>query len=173
MRLPCGCCELPSTTHYFVADPPRSACGTLFLPARISQGPHRLAYEYWWTGEDSNLRSPQGAADLQSAGFSHSPTRPHGGITRLEGYCALKRRDTIPPVSQCRNPPPENKRESSPDSKFLWQSWRRDLNPRPSDYKSDALPTELRRHGSNRENITKGHENCKGLYGRVWVISRR
>ena len=33
----------------------------------------------WWTGEDSNLRSPQGAADLQSAGFSHSPTRPHGG----------------------------------------------------------------------------------------------
>ena len=26
---------------------------------------------------------------------------------------------------------------------FLW-SWRRDLNPRPSDYKSDALPTELR-----------------------------
>src|SRR5258708_38589823 len=33
---------------------------------------------WWWTGEDSNLRSPQGAADLQSAGFSHSPTRPHG-----------------------------------------------------------------------------------------------
>src|SRR5580700_4894998 len=30
------------------------------------------------------------------------------------------------------------------------ESWsrRRDLNPRPSDYKSDALPTELRRHGS-------------------------
>src|ERR1700704_3954972 len=26
---------------------------------------------------------------------------------------------------------------------FSW-SWRRDLNPRPSDYKSDALPTELR-----------------------------
>ena len=26
---------------------------------------------------------------------------------------------------------------------FIW-SWRRDLNPRPSDYKSDALPTELR-----------------------------
>jgi hypothetical protein len=28
-------------------------------------------------------------------------------------------------------------------SLLLW-SWRRDLNPRPSDYKSDALPTELR-----------------------------
>jgi hypothetical protein len=27
---------------------------------------------------------------------------------------------------------------------FATWSWRRDLNPRPSDYKSDALPTELR-----------------------------
>src|ERR1017187_10181330 len=26
-------------------------------------------------------------------------------------------------------------------------SWQRDLNPRPSDYKSDALPTELRQPG--------------------------
>src|SRR5260370_42234456 len=31
---------------------------------------------WWLTGEDSNLRSPQGAADLQYAGFSHSPSRP-------------------------------------------------------------------------------------------------
>jgi hypothetical protein len=38
----------------------------------------------WWTGKDSNLRSPQGAADLQSAGFSHSPTRPSFGISGLE-----------------------------------------------------------------------------------------
>ena len=30
----------------------------------------------WWTGEDSNLRSPQGAADLQSAAISRSATRP-------------------------------------------------------------------------------------------------
>ena len=27
-------------------------------------------------------------------------------------------------------------------------SWRRESNPRPSDYKSDALPTELRQPGS-------------------------
>jgi hypothetical protein len=32
----------------------------------------------------------------------------------------------------------------SPYSAFLKWSWRRDLNPRPSDYKSDALPAELR-----------------------------
>ena len=31
-----------------------------------------------------------------------------------------------------------------PKRKGLLWSWRRDLNPRPSDYKSDALPTELR-----------------------------
>jgi hypothetical protein len=30
-----------------------------------------------------------------------------------------------------------------PEKNIYW-SWRRDLNPRPSDYKSDALPTELR-----------------------------
>src|SRR5204862_6227028 len=35
-----------------------------------------LTARTWWTGKDSNLRSPQGAADLQSAGFSHQPTRP-------------------------------------------------------------------------------------------------
>ena len=38
------------------------------------------------------------------------------------------------------------------DSKIDIWSWRRGLNPRPSDYKSDALPAELRQrrktHGS-------------------------
>src|SRR5882762_138268 len=92
----------------------------------------------------------------------------HPPVRTGEGHCALaKRRDTNPPASQCRNPPPENKRESSPDSKFFWQSWRRDLNPRPSDYKSDALPTDLRQHGSNRENITKRNFNCKGCCERL------
>src|SRR4029077_10059668 len=46
-------------------------------PGTTSLGPfHPQRPGDWWTGEDSNLRSPQGAADLQSAGFSHSPTRP-------------------------------------------------------------------------------------------------
>src|SRR6202043_442610 len=34
-----------------------------------------------------------------------------------------------------------------------WWSWRRELNPRPSDYKSDALPAELRQRRSNRVRI--------------------
>ena len=33
---------------------------------------------------------------------------------------------------------------------FAYWSWRRDLNPRPPDYKSGALPTELRQHSGNR-----------------------
>src|SRR5438876_6964199 len=61
-RLPCG----HSSAHYFQ-----------FAAKRPPVRPHaKPAPRSWWTGEDSNLRSPQGAADLQSAGFSHSPTRP-------------------------------------------------------------------------------------------------
>jgi hypothetical protein len=37
-----------------------------------------------------------------------------------------------------------------------WWSWRRELNPRPSDYKSDALPAELRQRRSNRVRIAEG-----------------
>jgi hypothetical protein len=40
-------------------------------------------------------------------------------------------------------PSPPNRRKIRPSVIVLW-SWRRDLNPRPPDYKSGALPTELR-----------------------------
>ena len=33
---------------------------------------------------------------------------------------------------------------------FVYWSWRRDLNPRPPDYKSGALPTELRQHNGGQ-----------------------
>ena len=75
-----------------------------------------LAITMWWREEDSNLRSSQGAADLQSAAINHSAI--------------------------------------SPNELDRW-SWRRDLNPRPSDYKSDALPTELRQPVGKHPNITK------------------
>jgi hypothetical protein len=131
----------------------------------------------WWTGEDSNLRSPQGAADLQSAGFSHSPTRPakrardtavvsrkpnqnctgllYGALRNAERArvwthqpCSLFSRG-IRPYTRPLNPGP------------LKLSWRRELNPRPSDYKSDALPTELRQPCANRANISQRQSNCK------------
>src|SRR6202050_3216893 len=40
-------------------------------------------------------------------------------------------------------------------------SWRRELNPRPSDYKSDALPTELRQRCSNRTKVSQRQSDCK------------
>src|SRR5260221_11999129 len=33
----------------------------------------------------------------------------------------------------------------------FWWSWRRELNPRPSDYKSDALPAELRQRSQTEQ----------------------
>ena len=56
----------------------------------------------WWTGKDSNLRSPQGAADLQSAGFSHSPTRPSLG---LPGFASTN---------------PETRRDENSCPKIIW-----------------------------------------------------
>jgi hypothetical protein len=44
----------------------------------------------------------------------------------------------------------------------FWWSWRRELNPRPSDYKSDALPAELRQHRANRVRIAEGARKLQG-----------
>src|SRR3974390_3859815 len=38
-------------------------------------------------------------------------------------------------------------------------SWRRDLNPRPSDYKSDALPAELRQPTALSSGISPAKQN--------------
>ena len=102
--------------------------------------------------------------DLQSVGFNHSPTCAK---TKKRGHTnqnpSKKRRRKLGnetrelPLDTCNQP--ENTlmecvktgalsarlRANLPlfPETILW-SWRRDLNPRPSDYKSDALPTELR-----------------------------
>jgi hypothetical protein len=66
----------------------------------------------------------------------------------------------------------------------LW-SWRRDSNPRPSDYKSDALPTELRQQlgkgASPRKLIPRIPSRCPGQLYKVpqrkvlaqWAAPRR
>jgi hypothetical protein len=51
----------------------------------------------------------------------------------------LVSRDTSPSAVVARN-----SSATLPKCQSLNLSWRRELNPRPSDYKSDALPTELR-----------------------------
>ena len=91
---------------------------------------------------------------------THPPVRTGGSKQRSPYGISEVYRDTNTLTSRCRKLLPAIIRDSSPAKEF-WQSWRRDLNPRPSDYKSDALPTELRQHGANRGNITKGNFNCK------------
>ena len=43
-------------------------------------------------------------------------------------------------------------------------SWWTDLNPRPADYKSAALPTELHQHKSNANYHIKLLRICQGLF---------
>jgi hypothetical protein len=66
-----------------------------FLIQFLTARPISLAPSYWWTGEDSNLRSPQGAADLQSAGFSHSPTRPRKSVRHQTACPTTSYRQTM------------------------------------------------------------------------------
>src|SRR5207237_4771734 len=56
----------------------------------------------WMTAKDSRLRSALGAADLQYAGFSHSPTRPvktfsnrnNGSRSYLQQLACMLRKNT-------------------------------------------------------------------------------
>ena len=111
-----------------------------------------------WTGEDSNLRSPQGAADLQSAAINRSATCPitfsveptedfrtTAGFPTPKKLAASRRylvlRRAYHPIATV------HRLQRSPHYRSVPQrlrSWRRELNPRPADYKSAALPTELR-----------------------------
>src|SRR5207237_8144144 len=59
----------------------RSLAKTLGISAAGSRSSQRAGTHshpqdasIWCTGKDSNLRTSQGGADLQSAGFNHSPT---------------------------------------------------------------------------------------------------
>jgi hypothetical protein len=100
-------------------------------------------FSVWWGGEGSNLRSPK-AAGLQPAAIDHSATSPHTLPHRprprwIQPANGRHRRELaqIRFVCVCgmrfRDVPDGRQRVDR------W-SWRRDLNPRPADYKSAALP---------------------------------
>src|SRR3990170_2988079 len=74
----------------------------------------------WWGGEDLNPRRHP-PADLQSAPFGHLGTSPR--------YRAIQGHELL-------------------SAWKIW-SWREDLNPRPADYKSAALPLS---YASDRQN---------------------
>ena len=87
------------------------------------------------------FKSPGNNSILQKPHSAHTnlPERPPalGACTsvglpqRTDSAFPLSHRTPNLPAAQC------------PNLASKW-SWRRDLNPRPSDYKSDALPAELR-----------------------------
>ncbi len=162
-------------------------------------------FRTWWTGEDSNLRRPQGPADLQSAAFDHSATCPvrlsssgqalrgpnrrrvaprasaQNSILLCRGLRNSQRvvRDTnraqCPRWFECRINSKSSEswparspihrriaaRPATRRARSSW-SWRRDSNPRPSDYKSDALPAELRQR-SQTYNATRAAPKLQGL----------
>src|SRR5215218_3401820 len=51
-------------------------------------------------------------------------------------------------------------------------SRRRDLNPRPSDYKSDALPTELRRHTTVEIRAFRQNVNTSNAFRKTQAAGR-
>ena len=104
-------------------------------------------------------------ADLQSAAINHSatcahPAKPSEQTTLISTHQAPSN-DPMPRIERVTSTLKKSREacmtrtaSSTTKSVFLplqtsraasgnW-SWRRDLNPRPSDYKSDALPAELR-----------------------------
>ena len=76
--------------------------------------------------------------------------------SRAKTQKGLVSRDTSPFVFQVRI------RSALAPLQNSWWSWRRELNPRPSDYKSDALPAELRQRRSNRVRIAEEVSELQG-----------
>ena len=146
----------PKTTSAMVIRP---------LPAGLRSTRSPSLQNSWCTGEDSNLRS---AKARQIYSLLPLTTRPpvHTLLTLLVSRRAwsirkLPRRVKHREPRKRRYPEGVFRRPARPEraavqlklnlsteelisSHWMNWSWRRDLNPRPSDYKSDALPAELR-----------------------------
>jgi hypothetical protein len=50
-------------------------------------------------------------------------------------------------------------------------SWRQELNPQPADYKSAALPIELRQHGGNI--YTSDQKNARAFFDLQAIMAKR
>ena len=143
----------PNAIHLRLGDRgPVSTCTGL---ASSNSPPQRS--NPWCTGEDSNLRSSK---ERQIYSLLPLTARPPVHNRRPRRTCSRSdqkhRReagdhphDPIPQTLSRAASSKETYRQCGmiaaglPAKTKLW-SWRRDLNPRPSDYKSDALPAELR-----------------------------
>ena len=84
-------------------------------PQTIHPTPNAGQRKSWCTGEDSNLRSSQGAADLQSAAINHSATCAHFDRAFRSPACSrvrLPRSGIASPC--CQRTPCLNKRSATP-----------------------------------------------------------
>src|SRR6202041_3429544 len=96
----------------------------------------------WCTGEDSNLRSSK---ERQIYSLLPLTARPpvHNLNTRGATVHTNPFRRRFPAQTSSEETGQFGMIAAGYSGPKLW-SWGRDLNPRPSDYKSDALPAELR-----------------------------
>ena len=141
MRLPCGFFATPQREpggrgriRTFVARKERQIYSLLVLATHPPVPQNLLGRE---------LRVPN--LSFNNLRASHAKTQK-----------GLVSRDTSPFAFQVRI------RSALAPLQNSWWSWRRELNPRPSDYKSDALPAELRQRRSNRVRIAEGVSELQG-----------
>ena len=106
----------------------------VFHSQAILQNPRRKR-------SNSNFNFPQ--TDFRKSGKPRSRTRhreDHYTPEKFRMECVLEK----PVAPLLLSPPPAGQLYTTLAVELVLWSWRRDSNPRPSDYKSDALPTELR-----------------------------
>ena len=99
-----------------------------------------------WAGKDSNLRRLM-PTDLQSVAFNHFATCPSlPSSSRTSPH--LHEFQALAGIHQLNRDEPADRRSAAcgfvSGAEPSHVSWRADLNRRPADYKSAALPTELR-----------------------------
>ena len=96
----------------------------------------------WCTGEDSNLRSSKERQIYSLLPLTARPPVHNQNSKRHDRTAALRRR--FPAQTSTKGARTSVWNDCGGELRAKLWSWRRDLNPRPSDYKSDALPAELR-----------------------------
>ena len=176
-------------------QPPGRSCiraRAFQLPARIRLGIVRLQSVAQaspsHSGAQGRVRTSVGLrpADLQSAAINHSATCAQLPDRWFIHFSALSFARKISGWSeltpqwghrggQIRRSKPARRFNffavTAPFTLRKW-SWRRDLNPRPSDYKSDALPAELRQPIQTALNAAKRWRIGTGVWAPNLKITR-
>jgi hypothetical protein len=94
--------------------------------------------------------------------LGREPRVPNLSFNNLQASCAKTQKGLVSRDTSPFNFPVRIRSALAP-LQYSWWSWRRELNPRPSDYKSDALPAELRQRRSNRVRIAEEVSELQGV----------